>query len=427
MSRRSAREIRRRNLFEVLRCIYGADRPVSRAQIREATDLSFATVASLTGMLLNAGVLLEAEHEDSGGGRPRALLAINADRGLLVGVDLAESCAHIRLFDLAMTEVAATDAPLDPEHLTPERAVTLLAAELERMLAEAGRGAGEILGVGVAVPGLVERRDGVAVFSPYWSWRDVPLRSLLERRLKLPLHLDNPLKASVVAELWFGAGRSRSELAVVTLREGVGAGLAVDGALYRGANDCAGEWGHTCLVLGGRDCRCGRRGCVETYVSTGGIARTLTELGPAAASVLGETPTDDPAAVVAALARAADANDPTALQVLDTTAEYLGVALANLISMLDPEAVVLESHVATTLGAHLLDRVRAVAARQLMAHTMQHTEIELSPIADSPVARGAAAFALEDLIDRVQTAPTARPGTTPEEGRTRPDRRRPPE
>ncbi|GAA3062980.1 hypothetical protein GCM10020254_03630 [Streptomyces goshikiensis] len=307
MAKRTAQDIRRRNRFDALRCVFAAPGPVSRQEIAAATGLSFATVANLVAELLEAGVLREAGHEDSKGGRPRARLAVNAERGALVGIDVAETSLRGRAVrpgaDGAARRAAAAAADRRPAAGRGRRHRGGGVEGLSDSTVEAPR----ILGAGVSVPGLVEREGGVSVFSPYWSWRDVPLRSLLAERLTMPLYLDNPLKAGTVAEMWFGAGREVDDLVVLTLRAGVGAGIAVDGALYRGATNSAGEWGHTCLVRGGRACRCGRQGCVEAYVSSRGIADTVRELDA-------ESPLLDPDedVVVTKVARAAAEGDAVA-------------------------------------------------------------------------------------------------------------------
>ncbi|WP_329439294.1 ROK family protein [Streptomyces sp. NBC_01426] len=404
MAKRTAQDIRRRNRFDALRCAFAAPGPVSRQEIAAATGLSFATVANLVAELLEAGVLAEAGHEDSKGGRPRARLAVNAERGALIGIDVAETSVQVELFDLALTVLRSVRMPLPQADVRPQDVVEAIVAGVEG-LADATGTPSRILGAGVSVPGHVEREGGVSVFSPYWSWRDVPLRSLLAERLPMPLYLDNPLKAGTVAEMWFGAGREVDDLVVVTLRTGVGAGIAVDGALYRGATNSAGEWGHTCLVPGGRECRCGRRGCVEAYVSTRGIARTVRELDEN--SPLLDADED---AVVAHVARASAEGDPVAVETVARTAHYLGTAAADLLNLFNPQALVLGGRVAERLGEPLLRQTREVIAEHALPATLQALTCRLSTVTDNPVSLGAATFALEGFLDDRETFGTVAAG-----------------
>ncbi|MFG2748345.1 ROK family transcriptional regulator [Streptomyces xanthophaeus] len=403
MAKRTAQDIRRRNRFDALRCVFAAPGPVSRQEIAAATGLSFATVANLVAELLEAGVLSEVGHEDSRGGRPRARLAVNAGRGALVGIDVAETSVRVELFDLALTVLRSVELPLPQADVRPDEVVATIVAGVEGLAAGEGAGLPRILGAGVSVPGLVEREGGVSVFSPYWSWRDVPLRSLLAERLSMPLYLDNPLKAGTVAEMWFGAGREVDDLVVVTLRAGVGAGIAIDGALYRGATNSAGEWGHTCLVRGGRECRCGRQGCVEAYVSTRGIASTVRELDE-------DSPLldADEAAVVASVARASAEGDAVAVETVARTARYLGMAAADLLNLFNPQTLALSGWVAARLGEPLLRQTRDVIEGHALPATLQALTLQLSDVPGNPVSLGAATFALEGFLDDRETfAPVA--------------------
>ncbi|WP_031004041.1 ROK family protein [Streptomyces sp. NRRL F-5727] len=395
MIRRTSQDIRRLNRFEVLRRVYAGPGAMSRQDIAAATGLSFATVANLTAELLEAGVLVEAGHEESGGGRPRARLAVNAVRGALIGVDIAETSVHAELFDLALTVRHSVERPLPPGDVRPADVVDTLAGAVEELLAVSGTDRSRVLGAGVSVPGMVEREGGVSSFSPYWSWHEVPLRALLDERLGLPLWLDNPLRASTVAEMWFGAGREVDDLVVLTLRAGVGAGIAVGGQLYRGFTNSAGEWGHTCLALDGRLCTCGNRGCVEAYVSLRGIAETWRELAPDDERAGGP----DDAATVAALARAVDAREPAALTAVDRTARYLGAAVANLVNLVNPQVVVVGNQVVDLLGERLLPAVYEAVGRHALALPHRAATLRRSAVPHNAVTRGAATFALEGFLD----------------------------
>ncbi|WP_031127719.1 ROK family protein [Streptomyces exfoliatus] len=395
MIKRTSQDIRRLNRFEVLRRFYSGSGAMSRQDLAAATGLSFATVANLTAELLEAGVLVEAGHEDSSGGRPRARLAVNAERGALIGVDIAETSVHAELFDLALDVRHSVERPLPPGDVRPADVVERLVGCVEELLRGSGVSRARVLGVGVSVPGMVEREGGVSSFSPYWSWHEVPLRALLAERLGLPLWLDNPLRASTVAELWFGAGREVDDLVVLTLRAGVGAGIAVDGQLYRGFTNSAGEWGHTCLAIDGRLCTCGNRGCVEAYVSTRGIAVTWRELAPG-----DERATDpDDAVTVAALARAEAAGDPVAAEAVDRTGRYLGAAVANLVNLLNPQVLVLGNQVADLLGERLLTATYEAVTRHALPLPHRAATLRRSAVPHNAVTRGAAAFALEGFLD----------------------------
>lgn len=395
-----------------------ASATVSRQQVAAETGLSLATVSNLVGELLELGLLVEVGYQDSGGGRPRGLVAVNPDGGALVGIDVAETYVHVEVFDPTLTVLANVEEPLHPAENRPDQVVAHIVSGVRSALTEAKVSDDRVLGVGVSVPGQIDREGGVSVFAPNWDWHDVPLRSLLSASLDLPLYLDNPLRACAVAELWFGAGRGHDDVIVVNLGTGVGAGLIFGGALHRGATNSAGEWGHTTLVMDGRLCHCGSRGCVEAYVGAPGIMQNLRDLTP-------DNPMlhpHDQTATIQALATGVAAADPVALKVVTETARYLGVAVADLINLVNPDVVVLSSWVAKHLGEPLLSEVRAVVGQYALARPLAATEITLCRLTGNPVSLGAAAFALEQLLSAIGTV-QSRPPPTP--SRTRAVDRRP--
>ncbi|MFJ6702091.1 MULTISPECIES: ROK family transcriptional regulator [unclassified Streptomyces] len=403
----TSRDIRTANRYEVLRHII-AESPTSRQELASVTGLSLATVATLVGELLELRMITEVGFEDSAGGRPRGLVAVHASGGTLVGVDIAETYVHVELFDLALNVLARAEEDLRPGEHRPEQVVGHVAAAVDSVAARAGAAGGRVLGVGVSVPGQVDRDTGIAEYAPNWDWHDVPLLDLLSEHITHPLHLDNPLRACAVAEQWFGAARGRGDAVVVNLGTGVGAGLALGGGLHRGVSNSAGEWGHTTLVLDGRPCHCGNRGCVETYVGAPGIMLNLREVCP-------DSPLlrpDDQTATIEALARGVADGDPVAVRVVRDTARYIGAGVANLVNLLNPELVVLSSWVARRLGGPLLEEVREAVRLHALARPFATTEIVLSPIPSDPVCLGAATFALEGTLRSVGQRNGVRTGRT---------------
>ncbi|MEW1778320.1 ROK family protein [Streptomyces sp. NPDC086777] len=412
--KRTSRDIRTANRYEVLRQII-ARSPTSRQTLAAATGLSVATVATLVGELLDLRMITEVGFEDSAGGRPRGLVAVNCAGGALIGVDMAETYVRVELFDLGLNVLARAVEDMRPGQSRPEQAVGQVATAVGSVVAQAGVEGARVLGVGVSVPGQVDRATGIAEYAPNWDWHDVPLLDLLAEHVAYPLHLDNPLRACAVAEQWFGAARGRGDAVVVNLGTGVGAGLVLGGGLYRGVSNSAGEWGHTTLVLDGRPCHCGNHGCVETYVGAPGIMLNLRERSP-------ESPLlhpGDQTATVDALADGVAAGDPVAVEVVRDTARYLGAGIADLVNLYNPEVVVLSSWVARRLGTPLLDEVREAVRRHALGRPFAATEIVLSPIPTDPVCLGAATFALEGALLAVgqrtarRTITTARSRTAP--------------
>lgn len=381
-TRATVRDLRRSNRAAVLaELFFGGE--ASRQALSERTGLSAATITNVVGELLDEGMVVESGAEDSDGGRPRILLRVNPGHGVVVGVDVGETRIRVELFDLAMTERSGVEFPLRHGEHTPEQVVDHVAGGLARVLADADIDDDHVLGIGVGVPGVVEQGPDGLVDAPTYGWDKVPLRTLLAAKTPLPLFLDNGAKTMGQAEMWFGAGRGARDAIVALLGTGVGVGVVTDGRLYRGAASSAGEWGHTTLVIGGRRCRCGARGCLEAYVGAEAI------LDRAGVSVDGA---DEEAALATLL------TDPAARPVLDETARYLGVGLGNLINLFNPERIVLGGWVGLLLGPALLPEIRAAAAEHALRRPYAHADIVLGRLGTDAVALGAATLAVEQFL-----------------------------
>jgi predicted NBD/HSP70 family sugar kinase len=391
----TSRDIRIRNCFSVLRHLI-AETPTSRQILARETELSVATVSNLVSDLIELGVVVEVGHEDSGGGRPRALLAPNAGGGVLIGVDVAETYVQLEAYDLALNVLHRVDERLDTAETTPDQGLGHLldgiAAVRERL---EGR---EVLGLGVSLPGQIDVAGGVSTFAPNWNWHDVPFRDMLAGRLDLdvPIYLDNPLKTVTVGELWFGDGRGVNRLAVVNLGTGCGVGLAFEGKLYRGATNSAGEWGHTTLDPDGPECRCGSRGCVEAYVGAAAILRQWGEFDERAR--LGSQ-----SDAMAALAAAEEAGEPEAVRTLEAVSRHLAVGVANLVNLVNPDLVVFIGWVARVVGGPLRREVGRRLPDYAMEAPLEAARVKWNDQERNMVCLGAAALALEGHLNRINT------------------------
>lgn len=403
MARHTARDVRGENRFEVLRALFdlGAS---SRQELARHTGLSQATVTTLVGEFLSEGVLAIAARERGGVGRPYERLAIDPGRGRIVGVDVAETYVVATVYDLALGVLGQGEVALDEHENGQSYVVDGIVAAVGDAVAAGGCGRERIVGVGVSMPGHVHPDAGVSVFAPNWDWHDVRIEELLAARLELPVHVDNPLKAVARSEMWFGVGRGVDGLAVVNLGTGVGAGLALGGALIRGATNNAGEWGHTLLELDGRPCRCGRRGCVEAYVGAAGLEATLAAIEPGHPA-LGRRGQRD---FVVAVAEGLAAGDPAVRELLARTARYLSAALGDLVNLLNVPAVTLTGWMSRALAEWLVPAVVAELPRHVLPGSLPGLVVRASPVPGNAVALGMAAFTLERFLERIGLAGPAR-------------------
>lgn len=386
-------DLRRLNRQTALRHIY-FNNPISRMEVSQRTKLSPATVTNMVSELLAEGIVHEAGAGESDGGRPRTMLAINPHYGRFVGVDLGETHVKLEMFDLALHKLGAVQHLLAPNENSPEDYVNHIASGVTELLAQTDTPVAQVLGVGVGVPGIVHRETNVWVATPLWGWRSVPFLEMLQARVPQAIFLDNGAKAMTLAESWFGAGRGVQDLVVALIGTGIGAGVITQGALYRGATNGAGEWGHSKIVLDGRPCRCGSRGCLEAYAGAPGIIAALREQAP-------QSPwleSDNQLTILNALTLAAEHADPVATEVMRTTAHYLGAGLANLVNLFNPERILLGGWAGVKIGPALLNDLREFVARYALPVSLGAVTIDLCELGEDAVCMGAACLVLDGFL-----------------------------
>jgi glucokinase len=244
-----------------------------------------------------------------------------------------------------------------------DRIVALARASIEAARIE--NPAATVTGMGVGCPGPLDTRTGIVLLTPNLGWIDMPVRDRLAERLELPAELDNDANCAMMGEWWIGAARGARQAIAFTLGTGIGGGIVVDGKLVHGASDVAGEIGHITIDTNGRRCGCGNDGCLEAYASGPAIARrTVEALEAGAESAIRLIVGDDIRKITAqTVYQAAAAGDPLALEVVRDTAKYLGVGIANMINILNPEVVVVCGGV-THAGHWLFDPLRREVARR---------------------------------------------------------------
>lgn len=340
LSGRNALTIKAHNLHLLLLTLL-RHQPISRVRLARLTGLSTTTITNLTADLIEQGVLAEVGTDLAattlGAGRPPQALALVAESRYAVGVHIGVRTMRIALGNL---EAAIVDR-IVLTHQTGEavgHALDRMAEGVMRLLNHYPDLAGRVVGVGVGASGLVETAAGINRLAPNLGWTKVPLRDELQKRLGLPVQVDNNVRCMALAESLYGQGKYAKALAFVYGRVGVGAGLVVDGQVYRGAGYGAGEIGHwTILPLSGDLCRCGNRGCLETLAGESVIVELARQLAPDLiddALSSGRDPLD-------ALLNAARDGHEAMREMLRERASYVGIALANLVNVLNPQMILL--------------------------------------------------------------------------------------
>ncbi len=386
--RRTARDIRSESRLVVVRALLAAGGS-TRGDLAQETGLSFATVSSIVGELLKCGIIAETGLISGPIGRPTTGLRINADRGRVVGIYVEDGYLQATVFDAALGRLASVEVETDARVDLADYVIDKILGALDAALGRAKASRGDVLGVGILLPGGMQRPVKAAATVPDAIWLHL---DRLRDHLGLPVVVDNPLKAIATAELWLGSGQRSANVVTVNLGEGVGAGIVQDGVLMRGATGTAGEWGHSLLAFEGRQCQCGRRGCVEAYIGAAGVRQTLTEIAPDhPAAGLGYFELGE--ALTAALA--AETPDPAVAATVERTAHYLGAALADLVAIVNPEVIALTGWANGPLG----DRMLPVVRRRVLDDAPGDAAVDLAiEVSSSSGMDGIAAIALERFM-----------------------------
>lgn len=388
----------RQQVFERVR----ASGLIARVQVAKDLGVSPASVTTITSELIEAGLIEEVSaprDPELGRGRPAVALGVRAGAHLVAGMKMSDREHSAVVVDFAGNLLANEVVPRRPGPMPLSEMLDAMEALLSRVCKNAGIARSALSGVGVGLPGFVDQAEGVVLWSSTLTERAVPLALAAQERLGLPVSIDNDANLVALAELWFGAGRSLADFAVVTFEHGVGMGFVMNHRIYRGAQRLGLELGHTKVQLDGALCRCGQRGCLEAYVADYALAREATT-----ALNWGHRDGQSISVLLESLYEHAQAGDATARSIFRRAGRYLAVGLANVVNLFDPALIILS-------GERLkFDYLYAAETLAEMDNLVINTgrprpPIEIHAWGDLLWAHGAAALALSAVTERILTAP----------------------
>ncbi len=313
----------------------------------------------------------------------------------IVGVDLGGTTINVGVvpYDggpvLGMRSVP-TEADKGPKYVV-DRIVDLIRDTMREATKEAGIGETGIIGIGLGSPGPLDRRTGTVIDTPNLGWRNFPLRDLISNAVGLEAELDNDANAAALGEWWQGAGQGVSTLVGMTLGTGIGGGIVLDGKVFHGVSDVAGEVGHMTIDSTGRRCKCGNYGCLEAYASGPAIAaRAVEGLQSGEPSLLPSMVSGELSRITAeTVYEAIVAGDDYSKEVMRETAQFLGAGIANLINILNPGMVVISGGV-TRAGDRLLEPLKKEVRRRAFSHASENCQIVASSLGSMAGVIGAA-------------------------------------
>lgn len=397
----SSATIKSHNLRAILYALLRQE-PISRVRLAQLTGLSTTTITNLIAELLAQGLVaeegLEETEEPRSVGRPRTALRLVADARAVLGVHIGVGRIYLALTDLRGRPQDCVTWEHAVEQ-SPEAVLEEVARRATELVVRNGREARAVLGVGVGASGLVDPETGINLFAPNLGWHDVAIRHQLAARLPWPVCVDNNVRAMALGEALFGAGQAVNVMAFVYARVGVGAGFVVGGEPYAGSGAGAGEIGHTTLIAeGGELCRCGNTGCLETLVSEATlIRRAEARAAQEPTGILAACLRTGEGSPVERLLAAARAGDEAARAILHDAAHSMGIALANLVNVLNPELIVLGGLFAQGQDL-LLPEAEATMRQRAFAHLGDRVQVRPATFGRQAGVIGAAALALRQFF-----------------------------
>ncbi len=355
----TARDINRRILLNLIR----QHQPISRADLARHSGLQRSTVSLITEQLIDERWVMEGAIGHVPRGRRPRFLHLNRERVGIIGVNLRPTMTTIALTDLDAHFIAQESLPTTR---SPGSFVRELGSRLRHLIKAHPEISYE--GIGVSLPGRVDLRTQRLVFAPNLGWGDVDLKTPLEKATGLPVELENAANACALAELWFGRHHEGvRDLIAITVSEGIGTGLILNGQLVRGPSGAAGEFGHITIIEDGIKCPCGNQGCWEVYASNSAAvgyyaqATSRRHNGGAGARGAGSSPTFDD------VLRRVGQGDPKASEALHQMAHYLGVGIAMLVAGLAPDLIVVVGEV-TSVWSKVGPVINEVVKRRSFTH-----------------------------------------------------------
>jgi N-acetylglucosamine repressor len=394
-TRTTAREVNRQILLNLVR----EHQPISRADLARLMTVSRGMVTELVNVLIREGLVYEGTTATAPRGRRPTLLHVRTRDRYVIGVDIRFSRIFILLSDFAGRQLAVEsfETVTDPPAL-----VAKVAARVNRLLEEHGVAA-ECEGVGVVIPGMVERRTGRILNAPQLGWRNVDIQDALSAATRLPVFIDNAPIACALAHLWLGprGEEGADSFVYVTVAEGVGFGLVVNGQVVRGFANTAGEFGHIPINASGPACLCGARGCLEASASN------LATLGRYLGYDLGQKESREAlresSFTIHDLIAKARAGDARALECLRESGHFIGLGLSVIVNGLNPARIYVGGEIAQAWDL-ISDAVIAPIRERALTETAANTQIIPEPGSEHPRLRGATALVVAPTFAAPQIA-----------------------
>lgn len=393
----SAEFINRLNKIKVLNLIRESGE-ISRAQIVKQTGLSAPTITRIVDSLINTEKLAEQIGVgESRGGRPPVIVRFNGENGYVVGIDWGRTHIYGVLSNLngeALTKLDIRTEASEGFDVDMKRVVTLI----EKLITKSGIDTNKLYGIGVAAAGFINKRNDIVEFSPNFNWEDVDIKRPLKEHFNVPVIVDNVSRVMAQGELMYGIGEKCKNFIFINVGYGIGSGFIMNGQPFFGYDGMAGEIGHNRIVgaeSGGLKCSCGKLDCLECYSSGRGIAdialKQIANYPQSSINTLQKKSAEN-------IAKEAAKGDEFALYLFNQAADYLGLAIACVANLFNPEAIVLGGRVMNS-GSFFTERIRHVFNQEVIQQSKRKIKLLQSRLGSEAAVKGATSLILNEVLN----------------------------
>lgn len=391
--------IKQINLVKIFQTVR-AKGPISRADVAKLINLSPTTVSTLVEELIGMGLLESTGVGKSSGGRRPLMLLFRPNARLTIGVDINEKSIAVGCCDLDGNVTHKTS--FAPDYSSKKNLVAGTIYGINQILQQVDNDTSKILGIGIAIPGLLDKERTSLIYSASLDVSNIPLIAELEQYLKLPIRLENDMNAAAFGESLLGAGRNTDNLVYISVARGIGAGVIIDNKIFAGGSGNAGELGHMNIDPNGPICECGNKGCLGVLATEPALlSKTVHMLSLSTPTKLKSLTHSNISNVsLDLIAQAVREQDAAALAILRETMDYLGIGITNLLSLFDPSLIILGGDIIERFGDSALHYVRqCVTNRNILPNHMdKRVRIVKGDLGEDVKLIGAASLIFSDFL-----------------------------
>lgn len=368
--------------------------PISRADIAKETNLTPPTVTNIVNKLIEDNIVFEYRIGESSGGRPPVLIKLNPDFMTIIVVHVSTNNLIEYTLDAELKTKSKETHRI--KGLKKEEVMDLLISVLEKTIKNNSI---NISGIGIVVRGPVKTKEGISVFAPNIGWRNVPLKSIIEEKFRIPTYIINDVRAMALGEFHIGTGKDVDNMIFLKVGYGIGAAILINGKIYGGVSDSAGEIGHTTIDIAGPQCSCGNYGCFEALASEKAlvslVVKSIKEGNNSIVYEMSDGILDNVTPEM--IYEAANLKDNLSLNALKTVGRYLGVGIANTINTFNPELIVIGGGIVQARG-FIEDVIKETVEKRTFENSYSQCCIAFAELGDDATLIGAANMVMDEVL-----------------------------